>query len=220
MKNLIAPAAVLVVCTALLAAGCTSPSANTGTIPAATVPSTYNTTPASLAFTPADLPAGSTPVLSQARAADEMSDQARDLGWRGGYVTVYTLPANDTGTATVTQSLAVYAGKNISDIIAIVDANERQQTGFVFTDLPLPATGAGTRAFAATPVNATPAAISTGAVATPDQGPGSAADGYIEVIFGRGDILEVIRISGPGAAEQRGTLASLAEAAYAKLNVN
>jgi len=216
MKNLIAPAAVLVVCAALLAAGCTS--ADTGAVPAAPVPAAYNTTLASLALTPADLPAGSTPVLSQARAAGEMSEQARDLGWRGGYVTVYTLPANDTGTATVIQSLAVYAEKNITDIIAVVDANERLQTGFVFTDMPLPATGAGTRAFAATPVNATPAAISAGAVATPDQGSGSAADGYIEVIFGKGDILEVIRISGPGAGEQRSTLASLAEAAYAKLN--
>lgn len=207
----------LIVCAALLDAGCTSTSGTGSVTPthAATTAPPANITLAPLALTQADVPAGYTLVSGRQKSADEMSSVAKDLGWQQGYVTIYSTTGNMTaGPTAITQTITVYGGKDISSIVSLVDSNERQQKGLTFSALALPATGADTRAFSAAPVNATPT-ISTGSLGLAGSSGTTTTEGYIEVIFGKGEILEVIRMNGPGA--QYDTLKSLAETAYARV---
>ena len=100
----------LIVCAAILGAGCTS-SSGIGSAPAAGTAMTVapvNISLDSLAFTPADIPAGYSLVLARQKSASEMSTLAKDLGWQQGYVAIYTSPANSTGgPTTITQNLTV-----------------------------------------------------------------------------------------------------------------
>ncbi|MFA5238070.1 MAG: hypothetical protein WC362_09475 [Methanoregula sp.] len=209
----------LIVCAALLGAGCIS-NPGTGNVSATGTDATVspaNISLAPLALGPADVPAGSTLTSARQKSADEVSTLAKDLGWQQGYVIIYSTPANSTGgPALITQTLTVYSKKSMADIVALVDSSERQQKGLVFSRLALPATGADTIAFSAAPVTVTPTLTTTGGMAVPAQGTGTStpAEGYSEVIFGKGNILEVIRMSGPGT--QYDTLKALAETAYAK----
>ena len=216
MQKIIPVAAALFLCAAILCAGCTSPQSASAVTPAPSqAASVSNTSLVPLVLTPAELPEGSTLVSSGARSLSDMSATAKDLGWQAGYVTVYSLPANGTaGTTTVTQSLAVYSGRDISDIVTLVDANERRETGLSFTDLPAPAAGSSARAYAAVPVNAG-ATSAVGNNISLSQGTAAPAEGYMEAIFGKGQVLEVIRITGPGA--DAATLDALAGTAYKKL---
>jgi hypothetical protein len=157
-------------------------------------------------------------VSGRQKSAGEMSTLAKDLGWQEGYISVYSLPDNSSGgPTTITQTITVYSGKDMSSIVSLVDKNERQQTGLEFSDLPLPATGPETRAISAAVANKTPTPTATGGmIAIAEETKTSVTtEGYSEVIFGKGEILEVIRISGPDA--QYDTLKTLAETAYAKL---
>jgi hypothetical protein len=206
----------LIVCAAILGAGCMSLS-GAGSAPAAgtvtPVPSA-NVSLALLAIAPADVPAGYTLVSARQKSADEMSTLAKDLGWQQGYVVIYSTPVNSTGgPTTITQTLTVYSNKSTSDMVSLIYSNEQQQKGLVFSDLAQPATGANTRAFSAVPVNATPTAIS-GMTAFAESTGTAPEEGYMEVIFGKDTVTEVIRMTGPGA--QYDTLKSLAETAYAK----
>lgn len=209
----------LIMCAALLGAGCIS-NPGTGNVSAtgtAATVSPANISLAPLALGPADIPAGSALTSARQKSADEVSTLAKDLGWQQGYVIIYSTPANSTGgPALITQTLTVYSKKSMADIVALVDSSERQQKGLVFSRLALPATGADTIAFSAAPVTVTPT-LTTGGMTVPAQGADAStqAEGYSEVIFGKGTVLEVIRMSGPGA--QYDTLKSLAETAYAKL---
>ena len=207
----------LIICAAILGAGCTSLS-GAGSAPApgtATTAPSANVSLAPLALTPADVPTGYTLVSARQKSADEMSTLARDLGWKQGYVVVYSTPANSTvKPTTITQTLTVYSDKSTTDMVSLVYSNEQQQKGLVFSDLAQPATGADTRAFSAVPVNVTPTATTGSMSALADNSRTTPAEGYTEVIFGKGTVLEVIRMTGPAA--QYDTLKALAETAYAK----
>ena len=204
----------LVAGAALFCTGCISaPGTPAVPVPAAPV-QTANVSLVPLALAPADVPAGYTLLSSRQKSAGEMGTLAKDLGWQQGYVTVYSL--NDTaGPSAITQTITVYAGKNMSDLVSLVDTSERQEEGLNFTNLPLPATGPDTRAFVATAANATPSSTATEGTIMLAAGTSAPAEGYTEVIFAKGDILEVIRMTGPGARSD--VLATLAETAYAKL---
>ncbi|HVP96027.1 hypothetical protein [Methanoregula sp.] len=203
----------LLACAFLLGAGCTS-----------TTPSPASTTPAAtialapLALTPADIPAGFTLQSAREKSPDEMSSMAKDLGWQEGYVASWTTPANGTaGSTVITQTITVYTAENQSSLVSLVASNEQQQAGLAFSDLPLPATGPDTHALSAAVVNATPASTPAGGFGPLQSGSASTAptQGYIEVIFAKGPVLEVVRMTGPGA--DYATLKTLAETAYAKL---
>jgi hypothetical protein len=218
MQRSIAIGLCLIVYAAILCAGCTSSSGtgSTATTGIATNTPTTNVSLAPLALIPTDVPAGYTLVSSRQKSAGEMSTLAKDLGWQEGYITIYSSLENSTGgPTTITQTITVYSGKDMSSIVSLVNSNERQQNGLVFSDLALPSTGADTRAFSAALVNATPTVTPGGMVTLAESSGTTPTAGYTEVIFGKGEILEVIRMSGPGA--QYDTLKSLAETAYAKL---
>ncbi|MGA2162559.1 MAG: hypothetical protein ABSG28_10265 [Methanoregula sp.] len=208
----------LIIGIVLLCTGCTSaPGTQTAPAPIATAP-TANVSLAPLALGPADIPAGFVLQTSRQKSADEVSSLARDLGWQQGYITVYSTPENSTGgSSVITQTVTEYSGQNMSRLVSFADTGEHQQKGLVFADLPVPATGPDTRAYAASVANATPVSSSTGgnmAMLAEDSGTSAPTVGYVEVIFARGNILDVIRMSGPGA--QYDTLKALAETAYAK----
>src|SRR5208337_1015318 len=178
----------LVACAALFSAGCiSSPGTQAAPVPAAPV-QVANVSLAPLALAPADVPSGYTLISSRQKPAGEMGTLAKDLGWQQGYVTVYSL--NDTtGPSAITQTITVYSGKNMSDLVSLVDTSERQEKGLNFTDLPLPATGPDTRAFVATAANATPSSTATGGtiMLAADSGTSEPVEGYAEVIFAKGN---------------------------------
>ena len=66
----------------------------------------------------------------------------------------------------------------------------------------------------AVPVNAMPTVTNGGMSALGENSGTTPGQGYIEVIFGRGTFLEVIRMTGPGT--QYDALKSLAATAYSK----
>jgi len=220
MQRFIFSILALAACAILLCSGCTSTTGTQGTItpPPVTSASTANISLAPLALAPADLPAGFTQQSGRQKSADEMSSLAKDLGWQEGYVATFSSSGNGTaGSTSITQTITVYNAKNMSSIVSLVDAGERQQADLVFSGLPLPATGPDTRALSAIAVNTTPATTTAGGLSalSSESGSSAPAEGYIEVIFAKSEILEVIRMTGPGA--QYDTLKTLAETAYAKL---
>lgn len=220
MKILSWTVPVIVVAAFLLCAGCTSAPAATQ---AAETPAPTNTTLLAYALAPSDLSEGWTQVTSREKTTAEMSPLARELGWQDGYVVVYTLPANNSaGTCTLTQTVTRYSVQNMSDLVSAVAANERKVEGLAFTNLPAPATGPDTRAFSAVLVNRTPTATPTGGMASIafESSAPVATDGYVEVVFAKGDILDVIRMSGtcpPYDTIPYEMLASLGKTAYTKL---
>jgi len=220
MKILSWTVPVIVVAAFLLCAGCTSAPAATQ---AAETPAPANTTLLAYALAPSDLSEGWTQVTSREKTTAEMSPLARELGWQDGYVVVYTLPANNSaGTCTLTQTVTRYSVQNMSDLVSAVAANERKVEGLAFTNLPAPATGPDTRAFSAVLVNRTPTATPTGGMASIafESSAPVATDGYVEVVFAKGDILDVIRMSGtcpPYDTIPYEMLASLGKTAYTKL---
>jgi len=210
---------VITTCVVLLCAGCTSTPGTQGSITPAPVTnaSTVNISLAPLALTPADLPAGFTQQSGRQKSVTDVSSVALDLGWQEGYVATYASLGNGTdGSTSITQTITVYPAAKISGIVTLVNTNDRQTKGLDFTDLPLPATGPETYAFSAT-INATPTPTATGGmtVLSPGSGTSTPAEGYSEVIFTKGEILEVLRMTGAGT--QYDTLKTLAETAYAKL---
>ncbi|WP_292368270.1 hypothetical protein [Methanoregula sp. UBA64] len=205
---------VIIMAALILCAGCTSapaaPQAAVTPAPATPALSAY-------ALAPSDLPATWTPVSSREKTAAEMGTAARELGWQDGYVVVYTLPAgNAAGTCTLTQTVTRYSGQNMSSLVPLVIANERKVGGLAFTDLAAPATGPDTRALSAVLVNATPTEISAGGMSplSFESSAPVATEGYTEVVFGKGDILDVIRMS--GTCPSYDTLASLSQTAFIK----
>ena len=85
----------------------------------------------------------------------------------------------------------------------------------IFTNLSSPALGSYSQAFSGTahtliipePVN--------GNLPGPGSVEGTVQQDFVEIIFSKGDILEVLRMTGEGA--DYATLASLAQKAYAKI---
>lgn len=198
----------------LLGAGCVSPvpgnSVSNQTIPVlTTIPQL-----ATLELEPSDLPAGYALESGRQKSITEVSSMARDLGWEEGYVANYTSPQNNPGNLTViTQTITVYPEAKMPEIVNVVNLNERQVKGLDFTDLPSPDTGSETYAFSAT-VNKTDDGAAAVAPLTTSSGTLQPL-GYVEVIFAKGNILEVIRISGPRADNE--TLRSVAKSAFAKI---
>lgn len=220
MQKSVYCASTLIMCVFVFFAGCTSVTAAKDPVP----PDPISTTPAEnislapFALTTADMPAGSIILSGRQKSADEVNPVAHDLGWKQGYVIVGSLPSDTTTIPIIlTQTLTVYPEDKIAGIVSLINTNERQQYGLEFSDLPLPATGPNTYSISAVVSNNTaePVASGEGIIGSYGKSTDTPAQGYIEVIFYKGDILEVIRLSGPGANYT--TLNLLSETAYAKL---
>jgi hypothetical protein len=216
MPRYIAPVFLVIMFIVLLCSGCTSPSGIPSGTPAATPSPAGNLSLAPLALTPADLPAGFVQQSGRYKSPDEVSAAAKYLGWQEGYVANFTSAGNaSSGTTTITQTITQYNTTNMTELVGIVSANEEQQTGLGFIALAPPSGIPGARAINAIVVNISGSSSSVGGGILPvAQAASAPATGYMEVIFGKGQVFEVIRMTGPGA--QYNTLAALAQTAYAK----
>jgi len=218
MQKLVFFVPVLIVCAIVLCAGCvSSPGAQGNTSSTQVTVTTTNMIALSpLSFTLADLPANYTQVSGRQKSISELGQDAQNLGWEEGYVAMYSLPGNGTsGPTLITQTITVYPTVNIPKIVTIANSIDRQGTELIYTDLPMPNTGPETYTFSATPkVNTVPTGNNALGPFSSSTSTSVPPQGYIETIFGKGNILEVIRMSGPDA--QYSTLKSLAETAYNK----
>jgi hypothetical protein len=195
------------ICAAAAGTGCVSGTGQSLPVTPAVPSVTGNLS--QLALAPADLPAGFILTESRERKQDEVGGLAREIGWDGGYVTRYTRPTEGSGNSTeILQSIAVYPEQNLPAITARVEEQDRagfNQTGTSFT---LQNLGPLSRGFSAHMLPA----VSVPGNATDRTG---ADTDVVEIIFSRGRIFEVVRMSGPGTNVT--TLRSLADTAYRKI---
>jgi hypothetical protein len=157
-----------------------------------------------LLLNPADLPPNFTLVESSARNAADVGSLAKDLGWEGGYGIRYAVPAVDKrGPTEISQSIAFYPEKNIPSIIDLSDKQDRSDPDLSYTSFSPEGLGNNSRGFFGNasaeilvkPTNENP--LVTG----PDNH--EVAVVYTrevaEIIFTKGDVFEVLRMTGPGA---------------------
>jgi len=208
----------VITCAIVICAGCTG----TTSPPASPASGQASATAglAQLALAPADVPQNFTLVSAAARNPDEVSSLARNLGWQGGYTVRYTGPVGPNGVpAEIVQSIAVYPAGAIPDLMALADRQDRSDTDLSYTNLTPGTVGAASRGFSGKapaglyikPTNANPL------VSGPEHHDVSTAlkTDVAEILFSKGDVFEVIRMTGPGADEQAVT--ALAEKAYARI---
>jgi hypothetical protein len=209
----------LILGASLLFAGCTQ-ATNTPVSQAPAASPGALTGIAGLMLDPADLPPGFTLIESTAKAPRDVSSLAKELGWQEGYSVRYDRPAIDRrGPTQLTQSIAIYTEKNILTVIAMSDSQDRTDSDLTYTNITTPGLGAGSRGFFGNasaqvlvkPTNQNPLA----------SGPGSHDVDVVytrevaEIMFSKGNTLEVFRMAGPGANAT--ILQGLAEKAYSKI---
>ena len=202
----------ILVCSLILAPGCTG---RAGTaVPAAPTPAAVNLE--SLTLTPSEVPQNFTQRESRVKNFTEVSKLARDLGWQQGYVVRFTRsPEGVPDQTEILQTVTLYPAKNIPTIAALAEKQERSDKNMLFSNLSSPPLGSYSRAFSGTanplvtpkPDNVNP--LGSGSVE------GTVQQDFVEIIFSKGDLLEVLRMTGPGADYP--TLVSLAQKAYIKI---
>ena len=202
----------ILVSSLILAAGCTGPAVTA--VPA--VPTPAGITLESLILTPSEVPQNFTLHENRAKNSTDVGKLARDLGWKQGYVVRFTSPPEGVpGQTEILQTVTLYPAKNIPTIAALAEKQERSDKNMQFSNLSSPPLGSYSRAFSGTanplvtpePDNVNP--LGSGSVE------GTVQQDFVEIIFSKGDLLEVLRMTGPGA--DYSTLASLAQKAYNKI---
>jgi len=202
----------ILVCSLVLATGCTGLA---GT--AAPAPSTpEQITLESLVLTPSEIPQNFTLSESRVKNSTDVSKLARDLGWQQGYVVRFTRPPEGiSGRIEILQTVTQYPAKNIPAIAALAEKQERSDNTMIFTNLSSPALGSYSQAFSGTAHTLIIPEPVTGNPPGPGSVEGTVQQDFVEIIFSKGDILEVLRMTGEGA--DYATLTSLAQKAYAKI---
>ena len=181
---------------------------------------------AGFALLPADVPQGFSLAESREKGRGEVSDLALDLGWSGGYVARYEIAGGNGSEITVlSQNIALYPAEKMTGIVDYVQNAERTLQEYEISDLPDPGIGDLSRAWVAygTGVEPEPDTGQSGSAGSsvpamdPAGSPAAAAGqdpAYYEIIFTKGDVFEVLRMSGPSADYT--TLLGTAQAAYGK----
>jgi hypothetical protein len=192
------------------AAGCTQGSGTS-------VPATPAPTPLeSLVLSPSEVPQNFTLVESRAKNSTDVGQLAMALGWQDGYVVRFTRPADgEHGPTVILQTITRYPPKNIPGISELIEKQERADINMTFSNLSSPALGSYSRAFSGTAI--------TRIIQQPDPvNPqenvlvlGTIQQDFIEIIFSKGDLLEILRLTGP--EPDLSTLTSLAQKAYNKI---
>ncbi len=209
---------VLVIMMAIvLLAGCTGTQDNAAP-PATALLLAANLPPLSL--TSSDVPANFSVIESGPRELGDRAALAKDLGWDGGYVTRLTThpdPANDP--TEIIQSVALYPPQNIPGIVTMAYTQDRSDPDMPWVDLNLTGLGTTSRGFYG---KAKSALLVKPANANPlSSGPGNHDVQVVrqkdtaEIIFAKGNLLEVIRMTGPET--DPAVLREIAGAAYRKI---
>jgi hypothetical protein len=202
----------ILVCSLVLATGCTGPAGTAAPSPSPPELITLE----SLVLTPSEIPQNFTLRESRVKNSTEVSKLARDLGWQQGYFVRFTRPPEGiSGQIEILQTVTRYPAKNIPAIAALAEKQERSDTALIFTNLSSPALGSYSQAFSGTVHTLIIPEPVTGNLSGPGSVEGTVQQDFVEIIFSKGDILEVLRITGEGA--DYATLTSLAQKAYAKI---
>ncbi|MFA5332312.1 MAG: hypothetical protein WC342_08030 [Methanoregula sp.] len=169
-----------------------------------------------LALTVSDVPAGFNLTAGREKSSTEVSQMALDIGWKGGYVIVFSKPGDSTANrTTITQTITLYNTINPGGILEVIRMSEQTTAGYDYANLSVSSTGNTAMAYEAI-VNKT--ALTTTETPTPSTGmiivPENPQD-YREAAFVKGNYLDVIRIAGPDGTNAM--LDSLAQKAYAKI---
>ena len=202
----------ILVCSLILSAGCMVRDTT-----AVNSPSTSARMPLeSLVLTPSDVPQNFTLVESRAKNATDVGNLALSLGWQQGYVVRYTRPPDGvTETTEILHTITVYPANNIPAIAELIERQERADNNTTFSNLSSPALGNFSRAFSGTTnvriINTSDNVFLLEYNSTQE----TIQQDFIELIFSKGDILEIIRLTGTGS--DFSTLTSLAQKAYSKI---
>jgi hypothetical protein len=208
----------VILCAAILGAGCT------GTTQPSASPAAGQTASAAdlskLALTPADVPQNFTLVSQSAKSQADVGPLARDLGWQGGYTVRYTGPAGANGVPSeIVQSIALYPQTSIPGLMTVADKQDRADTDLTYTNLTDGAVGGTSKGF----VGKAPAGLfikptNVNPLVTGSEHHDVSAElktDVAEIVLSKGNVFEVIRMTGPGADAQ--AITALAEKAYAKI---
>jgi len=207
---------VILVFTAVLAAGCTQ-----GTGPAAPVTPVPVPGPGlqDLALKPSEVPACFSLTDQHTKSSGEVGQLAKDLGWQAGYEVMYTCPATGAEPTILVQSLAVYPAANMPSLASMVDKQDRS-AGFSYEDMTFPDQGSAMLGFYgkaggmedAGSVAGTGLLTGTRSVPETSVVPGS---DVAEVILSKGTRFSVLKMTGPGTNAT--VIRDLALVAYTKL---
>jgi hypothetical protein len=208
----------LVLCSAVLCAGCTQPASLVTVAPVTGSAAVID--PAPLGLTLSDLPGGFTLAESRTKNASEMIRLALDMGWQGGYVARYITPAHDgTAGSEIIHSIAIYPEHTLPDVLEYTAQQTRSDSDFVYTEVPVQGLGGHARMFSAKAGTQIPvkSASNNPLLATMDtqEAPAILKKDFSVMIFSKGTIFEVIKISGP--LPDPALLVNLSEKAYAKI---
>ena len=202
----------ILVCLLFLAAGCTVRDikrVNTESTPA---PLPLE----SMVLTPSDVPQNFTLVESRAKNATDVGNLALSLGWQQGYVVRYASSSEGrSGSAEILHTIALYPEKNIPAVAERIERQECSDNNMTFSDLSSPSLGNYSHAFSGKErvriINKSDDVF----LLEYDSAKETIQRDFIEIIFSKGDILEIIRLTGPGS--DFSTLSCLAQKAYSKI---
>jgi hypothetical protein len=153
------------------------------------------------------------------KSAGDVGNLAKELGWQAGYVATYSCPSDGTQPTVIIQSLAVYPAANMPGIASMVDKQDRL-AGYTYDDMVFPDQGSAMRGFSGKTNETEASGPSPGTYLVSggreDSGPDTITRTDVaEVIFFRGTIFEVMRMTGPGTNAT--LLRDMAEKASAKI---
>lgn len=208
---------LILICGVLAVTGCTSSTANPPPVTATAV------SLPSIALDRTDLPEGYVLTVSREKSSADVSQLAHSLGWEGGYVVEYT-KSSAPGTV-ILHSLAGYNEGSMPDVIEYVNRADRSCSDLGYYDFTVTGLGDKSRAFIGYVPN-------NGQVVIPASAPASGplndiaitnektntmtcGQNYVEIIFTKGNILEVIRFTGPVINDKEAI--AIAQKAYNKL---
>lgn len=172
-----------------------------------------------LAISTADLPACFSLAEQNVKSYADVGQLAKDLGWQAGYAATYTCPTEGHDQTIIVHSLAVYPENTMSGIALMVDEQDRT-TGLLYENLSFPDQGTPMRGFYGTYGAMQDSGISPkdNFVNSGREGTGMHTDAgsmVTEIIFYRGKVFEVLKMTGPGTNVT--LLRDLAQKASAKI---
>jgi len=172
-----------------------------------------------LAISTADLPACFSLAEQNVKSYADVGQLAKDLGWQAGYVATYACPAEGPGPTIIVHSLAVYPENIMSGIALMVDEQDRT-TGFLYENLSFPEQDTSMHGFYGKSGGIQDSGIAPGTYFVNGGHEGTevntdSGDRVTEIIFYRGNVFEVLKMTGPGTNVT--LLRDLAQKSYAKI---
>ncbi|RPI38593.1 MAG: hypothetical protein EHM53_08675, partial [Methanoregulaceae archaeon] len=189
---------LILIATTVFIAGCTQ---GPGPVPVVTPAPVMASPLQDLAISTTDLPACFSLAEENVKSYADVGQLAKDLGWQAGYVATYACPAEGPDPTIIVHSLAVYPENTMSGIASMVDQQDRT-SGLLYENLSFPDQGTPMRGFYGNSRGIQDSGISPGTYLVNGGREGaemntSAGSNVTEIIFYRGNIFEVLTMTGP-----------------------